>query len=90
MKMEACKGIALFEEFRELAPAGKAGDEMIRRSGDRLGLPSDLLDRRADLLAHQVEFPAGGTEKAKGRGEELAMVQILNRKPEALWRPRYE
>jgi len=79
-EMEPVKAIALFDEFRELAPAGKAGDEMIRRLADRL-VAVDLLDKAADLLAHQVEFRLEGQEKAKV-GAELAMVQILNRKPE--------
>lgn len=78
--MEPVKAIALFDEFRELAPAGKAGDDMIRRLADRL-VAVDLLDKAAELLAHQVEFRLEGQEKAQV-GAELAMVQILNRKPE--------
>ncbi len=72
--------IALFNEFRELAPAGAAGDDMIRRLADRL-VAVDLLDQAAELLAHQVEFRLEGTEKAD-IGVRLAMVQLLNRKPE--------
>lgn len=72
--------IALFNEFRELAPAGAAGDAMVRRLADRL-VAVDLLDQAAELLAHQVEFRLEGTEKAD-IGARLAMVQLLNRKPD--------
>lgn len=72
--------IALFNEFRELAPAGAPGDAMIRRLADRL-VAVDLLDQAAELLAHQVEFRLEGPEKAD-TGVRLAMVQLLNRKPE--------
>jgi len=72
--------IALFNEFRELAPAGAAGDAMIRRLADRL-VAVDLLDQAAELLAHQVEFRLEGTEKAD-IGTRLAMVQLLSRKPD--------
>lgn len=72
--------IALFNEFRELAPAGGLGDAMIRRLADRL-VAVDLLDQAAELLAHQVEFRLEGVEKADV-GVRLAMIQLLNRKPE--------
>jgi tetratricopeptide (TPR) repeat protein len=72
--------IALFNEFRELVPAGAPGDAMIRRLADRL-VAVDLLDQAAELLAHQVEFRLEGAEKAD-IGVRLAMVQLLNRNPE--------
>lgn len=78
--LEPVTAIALFNEFRELAPAGVAGDAMIRRLADRL-VAVDLLDQAAELLAHQVEFRLEGVEKGE-IGSRLAMVQLLNRKPE--------
>lgn len=72
--------IALYDEFRELTPTGSRGDEMIRRLADRL-VAVDLLDRAADLLKHQVEFRLSGLEKARV-GAQLAVVRLLDRKPE--------
>lgn len=71
--------IALFNDFRELAPAGTEGDEMIRRLADRL-VSVDLLPQAAKLLAHQVEFRLKGEEKARV-GARLAVVNLLNREP---------
>lgn len=79
-EMEPVRAIALFNEFRELAPAGTAGDAMIRRLADRL-VAVDLLDNAAELLTHQVEFRLEGVEKAKV-GTRLAVIQLLNRKPQ--------
>lgn len=79
-EMEPVSAIALFDEFRELAPAGTMGDAMIRRLADRL-VTVDLLDKASELLTHQVEFRLEGAEKARV-GARLAMIQILNRKPE--------
>ncbi len=71
--------IALFNDFRELAPAGAQGDEMIRRLADRL-VSVDLLPQAANLLAHQVEFRLRGEDKARV-GARLAVVHLLNRDP---------
>lgn len=79
-ELEPVTAIALFNEFRELAPAGTAGDAMIRRLADRL-VAVDLLDQAAELLAHQVEFRLQGVEKAEV-GARLAMVHLLGRKPD--------
>ncbi len=67
--------IALYDEFKELTPAGEEGDEMIRRLADRL-VDVDLLDRAAALLEGQVEFRLEGIEKARV-GAQLALVHIL-------------
>ena len=71
--------IALYNDFRELAPAGAAGDDMIRRLADRL-VSVDLLPQAANLLAHQVEFRLKGEDKARV-GARLAVIHLLNRDP---------
>lgn len=71
--------IALFNDFRELAPAGAEGDEMIRRLADRL-VSVDLLPQAAKLLSHQVEFRLIGEDKARV-GARLAVVRLLDRDP---------
>ena len=70
--------IALYDEFKELTPAGVQGDEMIRKIADRL-VGVDLLDQAATLLNSQVRFRLQGLEKARV-GTQLALVYILDRK----------
>jgi hypothetical protein len=77
--LPAITAIGLFNEFRELAPAGDDGDEIIRRLADRM-IAVDLLDKAAELLAHQVEFRLEGEQKARV-GTRLAVVHLLNRQP---------
>jgi hypothetical protein len=72
--------IALFDEFRELTPAGDKGNEMMRRLADRL-VAVDLLDRAALLLDDQIRHRLRGTEQAKV-GARLALVYLLDQKPE--------
>ncbi len=72
--------IALFDEFRELTPAGNKGNEMMRRLADRL-VAVDLLDRAALLLEDQIRHRLQGTEQAKV-GARLALVYLLDQKPE--------
>ena len=79
-KLPPVTALALFEEFRELAPAGSEGDEMIRKLADRLA-KVDLLDEAAKLLDHQVEFRLDGAEKAR-IGVRAAIIRLLDNKPE--------
>lgn len=69
--------IAIYDEFKELTPAGERGDELIRRLADRL-VGVDLLADAAALLEGQVEFRLEGEEKARV-GARLALVRIMNR-----------
>lgn len=78
--MAPLSAIALFDEFRELTPAGDRGNEMMRRLADRL-VAVDLLDRAALLLEEQVRHRLHGTEQAKV-GARLALVYLLDQKPE--------
>ena len=70
--------IALYDEFRELTPAGALGDEMIRKLADRL-VGIDLLDRAAALLESQVGFRLVGEERGRV-GARLALIYLFNRK----------
>lgn len=78
-KLPALKALALYDDFRELTPAGPEGDRMIQRLADRL-VSVDLLDRAADLLAHQVRYRLKGEEKARV-GAKLAVIYLLDRNP---------
>lgn len=72
--------IALYDEFRELTPAGEKGDEMIRKLADRLVFV-DLLGRAAELLENQIKFRLEAVQKARV-GARLALVRILDRLPQ--------
>ncbi len=74
-ELEAVKAIAIYDEFKELTPAGARGDEMIRNLADKL-VEVDLLDRAAGLLAAQVQFRLEGEQKARV-GARLALIYTL-------------
>ncbi len=80
-RMQPLTALALYDEYRELTPAGSEGDEMIGRLADRL-VGVDLLDRAVALLDHQIEFRLKGEKRAEA-GTKLALVHLLNRKPKA-------
>jgi len=71
--------IALYDEFRELTPAGEKGDEMIRKLADRLAAV-DLLREAAELLENQVQFRLSGMKKAQV-GTRLALVYLAAGNP---------
>ncbi len=73
--MPPVTAIAIYEEFKELTPAGRQGDEMIRNLADRL-VKVDLLDQAAGLLQQQVQFRLQGVEKAEV-GMNLALIHAL-------------
>ena len=57
--MPPYQAIALYEEFKELTPAGEQGDVVIQKLADRLA-QVDLLDKAARLLMQQVDFRLQG------------------------------
>ena len=67
--------IALYDEFKELTPAGSLGDEMIRNLADRL-VRVDLLFKAAELLENQLQFRLKGVEKSQV-GLNLALIYAL-------------
>ena len=73
--------LALYDEFRELTPAGQDGDDIIQKLADRL-VNVDLLHRAAQLLEHQIRFRLQAVPKARV-GAKLALIQLLDRNPEA-------
>ncbi len=73
--------LALYEDFRELTPPGAEGNEIINRLADRL-VAVELLERAANLLDRQVKSRLEGTEKARV-GARLAVIRLLDRKPDA-------
>ena len=74
------EALALYYEYRELTPVGRRGDEMIRKLADRL-ISVDLLDQAVEILEHQVDKRLIGAARAQVAAK-LAMVHLMNRKPE--------
>ena len=78
-KLQPLTSLAIFDEYRELTPAGPDGDFMIGRLADRL-VDVDLLDRATDLLSHHIRFRLKGVKKSEA-GTKLALVHLINQKP---------
>jgi predicted negative regulator of RcsB-dependent stress response len=74
------EALAMFYEYRDLTPIGRRGDEMIRRLADRL-VGVDLLDQASELLQYQIDHRLQGSARAQV-ASRLAMVYLMNRKPE--------
>ncbi|HYE48328.1 MAG TPA: tetratricopeptide repeat protein, partial [Azospirillaceae bacterium] len=74
------EALSLYEQYRELTPAGPEGDAVIRRLAERL-VEIDLLDRASDLLDRQVQYRLSGEEKARV-GARLAGIRLLNNQPD--------
>jgi hypothetical protein len=71
--------LALYQENRDLMPAGARGDQLMQRLADRL-VEVDLLDRAIALLRSHAET-ASGREKARGL-TRVAALQLLDRNAE--------
>lgn len=74
-QIDPVKAIAIYNEFKELTPAGARGDEMIRNLADKLA-EVDLLGQAANLLSAQVQFRLQGEQKARV-GMRLALIHTL-------------
>lgn len=79
-KLPAQEALSLFYDFRELTPAGRLGDDIIRRLADRL-VQVDLLDQAISLLDHQVNRRLSGLQRTEV-ATELALIHLMNREPQ--------
>ena len=68
--------VTVYEEFRELTPAGKKGDLLVQSLADRL-IKADLLGRAAKLLQHQIDYRLEGKEAAE-IAIKLAAVYLMD------------
>lgn len=83
-KVSPLEAVTVFEEFKELTPAGEEGDKFIETLAERL-IDVDLLGRAATLLDQQVTHRLTGAEKARV-AVRLAAVRLLDGKPEGALR----
>ena len=78
-QLSAVQALALYFDFKELAPIGRRGDEVVRRLADRL-VELDLLDQAAELLQHQVDNRLSGAARATVAAR-LAAIRLIGGKP---------
>ncbi|MDB5511979.1 MAG: repeat-containing protein [Enterovirga sp.] len=78
-KLTAVQALALYFDFKELAPIGRRGDEIVRRLADRL-VELDLLDQASELLQYQVDKRLTGAARATVAAR-LAAIRLMNGKP---------
>lgn len=83
-KVPPLEAVSVYDEFKELTPAGEEGDKFIETLAERL-VDVDLLSRAATLLDHQVKHRLSGPEKARV-AVRLAAVRLLDDKPEGALR----
>jgi hypothetical protein len=69
----------LYQQFKDLTPAGSDGDRLIARLADRL-VEADKLDQAAQLLDDQVTHRLHGEAKVL-TGTRLAVIRLLEGKP---------
>lgn len=79
-KISDAEAVALYYEFRELTPIGKAGDDIVSQLTIRL-INLDLLSRAQALLEHQVKYRFVGEERLSAI-LKLSYVYLLDRKPQ--------
>jgi hypothetical protein len=78
-KVSGVEALALYFDFKEFAPLGRRGDEIVRRLSDRL-VELDLLDSAGELLQHQVDHRLTGASRA-GVAARLAAIRLMDEKP---------
>lgn len=71
--------VTVYEEFRELTPAGDEGNRLVQRLAERL-VDADLLGRAAALLQHQIDYRLAGKDLADV-ARRLAAIYLLNDDP---------
>lgn len=74
------EAISIYDEFRELTPAGAEGDSFIAALAEHL-VDADLLGRAAELLENQVTHRLEGADAAE-TAIRLAAIRLLDDKPE--------
>ena len=88
--LQPVEALGLFYDFKDLAPLGADGDEMVRRIVRRL-VDVDLLDQAADLLQYQIDKRLDGVAKSSV-ASDLAAIDLMNHDPQkalqALWSTR--
>lgn len=78
-KLAKVEALALYQEFRQLVPPGRRGDEIARRLADRL-YDLDLVKEATEILEHQVRKRLDGVARASV-ATRLAVMYLQDRQP---------
>lgn len=76
--------VSIYDEFKELTPAGAQGDKFVQALAESL-VDVDLLGRAGALLEDQINFRLKG-EEAGRVGLRLAAIRLLDNKPDGALR----
>jgi tetratricopeptide (TPR) repeat protein len=77
------RAVALYEEFKELTPAGELGDRLIENIADRLAaidLLPEAAEKLEELLADEERLPDGSEERTR-LSNKLALIYLMDGKP---------
>lgn len=86
-RMDPISALAVFYDFRHLAPVGAKGDEMIRNLARRL-VKVDLLEQAGGLLEYQIDNRLEGVARSKVAAD-LAVIQIADHRPDLALKTLY-
>ncbi len=79
-KLPALDVLAMYYEYRNYAPSGSTGNEMMERLADRL-ISVDLLGQAAELLDRQMRFQTEKEQRSR-IGASLATIHLMNHQPQ--------
>ena len=74
------QALTLYYQYKNYAPSGDVGREMVSKLADRL-VSVDLLDQAASLLEHQMHFEAEKIKRSQ-IGAKVATIHLLNHQPQ--------
>ena len=80
-RMDPIEAVALYYQYKDLAPIGTDGDRMLRRLADRL-IAFDLLAPAGELLQHQVDYRLREPVARARIATDLAIVYLMDRRYE--------
>lgn len=77
--LPAIDALALYYQYKNYAPPGSTGRDMINHLADRL-VSIDLLDQASSLLEHQMRYEAEKVQRSQ-LGAKIATIHLLNHNP---------
>lgn len=78
-KLSKVETLAIYQEFRQLVPVGRRGDEIARHLAERL-IDLDLVGEATEILEHQIKNRLEGVARASV-ATRLAVVYLNARQP---------
>lgn len=79
-KVSPLDAVTLYEQFSELVPPDKRGDEIVEKLAEHL-VQADLLERAGDLLNYQLNHRIEGYDAFRV-ATRLSAIRLLDKKPD--------